>query len=692
MSSGKLSDECLAEKFRRENTEQFLILARMHLSFLLDLNTDESESSNEKVKQKKWPFGRKSKFKTVTEGVPLTQEGICQVYQLIEFIKKDQNITVEGIFRRTGSVERQQELKSLLSQGITLELEGSQFSVHDCASVLKGFLADLPDPLLTEGFFPACCQIAELCGIGEGPTVQDGKLLEALQLIFLLLPIENQSFLKDILDLLHLTSTFEENNKMSPDNLAKIFTPHLLCPRKLPPSELLTISQKYFGLITFMIKKSSELFKIPRKLKVDFQARYERKKLMASQNRILNESVTDTANTVFTFVDHERTAKENESNPTETALAQLYAHIQSLPESSKKRKLVSKFNKENGHGTPLQVARGSAAKKSFGDSIKKHIFQKGLAKQAKKGGYAHLRSSSEEILNSPQSTVLARARLFCANCDSSTDSSASDEAALKKLKTSSGKRDGLPDEGATAVRDARSKSESDLDFDEQFTGKYLTSTPACLSLRACPDLLFTPEEQGRKSMSPITRSTQRMTRAMQETMMTPRSRKPVLLLSGTNINALPKSDRRDLQMDNVLEEISYEDSSRSSDTTLATPSSAKCIKKSRSDGDIISDDVAAGAKRSATRTPSGLTDTFKEYLSGRDILASSPALADESFSSRTDDFNSADFQDLSDNKLSDSLLFCLNGYKPDESGEKELVLKPKQFDENGKAIVFETSF
>lgn len=44
---------------------------------------------------------------------------------------------------------------------------------------------------------------------------------------------------------------------------------------------------------------------------------------------------------------------------------------------------------------------------------------------------------------------------------------------------------------------------------------YLTSTPACLPLRACSDIDFTPEGQDRKSMSPITRSTQRMTRAMQ---------------------------------------------------------------------------------------------------------------------------------------------------------------------------------
>lgn len=55
------------------------------------------------------------------------------------------------------------------------------------------------------------------------------------------------------------------------------------------------------------------------------------------------------AHTVFTFVDNKLTAKENEENVTDAALAELYAHIQSLPESSKKRKLVKQFNKQNGH-------------------------------------------------------------------------------------------------------------------------------------------------------------------------------------------------------------------------------------------------------------------------------------------------------------------------------------------------------
>nr|XP_023013315.1 rho GTPase-activating protein 19 [Leptinotarsa decemlineata] len=576
-SVNKETDESVAERFKRDYTEQFHILVRMHLSFLLDINTDERECFSEKGKLKKWnlaPFFKKAKFRGVMEGAPLTQEGICQVYQLIEFLKKEENMKSEGIFRRTGSLERQHDLRNLLNRGVTLMLEEGTYNVHDCASVLKSFLSELPDPLLTEGHFPVYWQIAESCGITE-QKIQEGKLLEALQLLLLLLPTENKVLLKDILELLHTTASFESFNKMSPDNLAKLFTPHLLCPRKLPPETLLKDSQALFGIISFMIKKSPELFKIPNKLIMDFKAKYEKKRIVSPTKR-LNESVTDAASTVFTFVDHERTAKENESNPTETALAQLYAHIQSLPESSKKRKLVKQFNRENGYGTPLQVMKsGNPKNRSFGDSIKRRIFHRGLTRKKE---FLLRTSTSDEMLNSPSNSqsLASRARLFCHhNCDSSNDQSddANPSKRSKKSCTSNHTSDNDIDKD-----NKRRQSEPDLSIsgDNIVQDIYLTSTPACLPLRACPDIVFTPEAQDRKSMSPITRSTQRMTRAMQETMMTPRSRKPVLLFSGTNINTLHKNDQTSYIMGNLTEENSCE--SETPDT--------KNIKKSKSEGDM----------------------------------------------------------------------------------------------------------
>ncbi|KAK9878393.1 hypothetical protein WA026_021701 [Henosepilachna vigintioctopunctata] len=672
MSITNLTDEELAEKFRQEYSEQFQVLVRMHLSFVLDSNTDDGECPSDKTKLKKWklvPFGKKCKLVDAVNGAPLTREGICQVYQLIEYLQKEQNIKIEGIFRRTGSLSRQNELKSLLNRGIKIDLESGTFSVHDCASVLKQFLSELPDPLLTECHFPAYCQIAELCGVIQKPT-QEEKLLEALQLILLLLPPENKVLLRDILNLLHLTASFESSNKMSADNLATLFTPHLLCPRKLSAEQLHQNSQNLCGIIAFMILHCGAIFKIPQKLLLEFSVKFEKRVLQ--QNLCLNDSVSDqyAANTVFTFLDHERTAKENEANTTETALAQLYAYIQSLPESSKKRKLVKQFNKENGHGTPLQVLRSSAPRnKSIGDSIKKHILSRKIMRSSKKDGFLHLRSSSEELLSTPSQGILSRARLFCTKCDTSPDNR---ENSHKKPKLSFNKDENFSEPLTEENQLRKSFSEPNLSNEDldPFNNLYLTSTPACLPIHSCMESLFTPEECDRKSMSPITRSTHRMTRAMQETMMTPRSRKPVLLVCGNNLANIPKVESTPpLLNDNGI--------NRTTDNIND--------ELNQSSNLVISND--------------SLTSTFREYLSSRNILACSGSPRDLSFSSRTDDFTSEEFNYLSTDKLNGSLLQCLNGKDMDcsdngesETEEKVLVLKPKQFDENGKPTVFETSF
>lgn len=158
-------------------------------------------------------------------------------------------------------------------------------------------------------------------------------MLESLQLLLLLLPQENRVLLKDVLDLLNLTASYENQNKMSADSLATLYTPHLLCPRKLTPEVLHTSSQTLTGILSYMIKNSVEVFSVPMKLGLDIKAYFnEKEKRKVSPNRNFNDSISDNcaAHTVFSFVDHERTAKENEANPTERELAQLYAYIQVL--------------------------------------------------------------------------------------------------------------------------------------------------------------------------------------------------------------------------------------------------------------------------------------------------------------------------------------------------------------------------
>jgi len=107
----------------------------MHLSFLLDLSTDDCDCSFIydnfgtgtpamasppmrmkacDVAKKLLPTPRKSStssssavsFKGVMEGLPLTMEGVCQIYQLIHFLgRTTEHLRVEGLFRKHGKYD-----------------------------------------------------------------------------------------------------------------------------------------------------------------------------------------------------------------------------------------------------------------------------------------------------------------------------------------------------------------------------------------------------------------------------------------------------------------------------------------------------------------------------------------------------------------------------------------------------------
>ncbi|KAL9919097.1 rho GTPase activating protein at 54D [Glossina fuscipes fuscipes] len=445
----ELRDAEVATRMRKCNYEKFKTLVRMHLSFELDLNTDEFDLPCHEIvyedrgKLKKWNRMSKKYKLALTNGStgctsnPKTISGsnigfspgecanqqidagfLFHLEELKHFLMTEKNLLQEGIFRKNGSISRQNELRSHIQNDEPLHLDTGDYSAHDCATVFKAYLSELPEPLLTDALYPAHLQIAPLClcvnanleknmeakdclttsANSNKPEKQKKELhvLNSLQLLLLLLPEENRNLLEHVIDILHAVALKQQSNRMTPDNLATLFTPHLICPRNLPPEALHYLARKMSSIISYMVIKGREIFAVPPKLAVDIRAYFaERKrKKSASPEKTLDESISDisTVNTVYTFVDRERTAAAHNTNTTDTELAQLYAHIQSLPESSKKRRLIKQFNKQNGKGTPLQFQAMNRLKnpdsarssKSLSDSIKKHIFHKSIMSKTPK--------------------------------------------------------------------------------------------------------------------------------------------------------------------------------------------------------------------------------------------------------------------------------------------------------------------
>lgn len=69
---------------------------------------------------------------------------------------------------------------------------------------------------------------------GNKTSVPDKeRQIEALQLLFLILPPPNRNLLKLLLDLLYQTAKKQDKNKMSAYNLALMFAPHVLWPKNV---------------------------------------------------------------------------------------------------------------------------------------------------------------------------------------------------------------------------------------------------------------------------------------------------------------------------------------------------------------------------------------------------------------------------------------------------------------------------
>lgn len=70
------------------------------------------------------------------------------------------DLHVEGLFRVPGNSIRQQALRELLNSGADVDLDTGDYHPHDAATLLKAFLGELPEPLLTHRHYHAHLKIA----------------------------------------------------------------------------------------------------------------------------------------------------------------------------------------------------------------------------------------------------------------------------------------------------------------------------------------------------------------------------------------------------------------------------------------------------------------------------------------------------------------------------------------------------
>ena len=133
-------------------------------------------------------------------------------------------IDTEGIFRIPGSAEEVDQLRkyydgepSSCPEGIT-----ERTDVHSTCGLLKLFLRELPDPLLTFKFYEPFVYV-------QRNQVFDltTKLMHMKNLLNAL-PEVNVTLLKELIQFLHKVAEHSAKNKMTMSNLAIVFGPELL--------------------------------------------------------------------------------------------------------------------------------------------------------------------------------------------------------------------------------------------------------------------------------------------------------------------------------------------------------------------------------------------------------------------------------------------------------------------------------
>lgn len=141
------------------------------------------------------------------------------VSQTVSYIK-DRGLNTEGIFRRSARVQLIKDIKKLYNLGKPVNFEEYE-DVHVAAVILKTFLRELPEPLLT---FALYGQILDITRVESCLRVSTCKrIVESL---------DEPSYivLKYLVCFLNMVSQKSIVNKMSASNLACVFGVNLVRP------------------------------------------------------------------------------------------------------------------------------------------------------------------------------------------------------------------------------------------------------------------------------------------------------------------------------------------------------------------------------------------------------------------------------------------------------------------------------
>jgi len=139
---------------------------------------------------------------------------------------KQMDLSVEGVFRKNGNIKKLGELVEKLDK--EEQVDFSSTHVVQVAALLKRYLRDLPDPLMTQKLYRLWLAAAKI----QDPQ----KMKHCIHLICCLLPKPNRDCLEILFCFLKWVGSFhqvddESGSKMDIKNLATVMAPNVLFDR-----------------------------------------------------------------------------------------------------------------------------------------------------------------------------------------------------------------------------------------------------------------------------------------------------------------------------------------------------------------------------------------------------------------------------------------------------------------------------
>ncbi|KAI6093785.1 RhoGAP-domain-containing protein [Hypoxylon rubiginosum] len=192
-----------------------------------------------KVGKKKGTFGVPLELIVERDGADSTDgvgPGALRIPAIIEdtiTALKNKDLSVEGVFRKNGNIKRLTEQVASVDREGCDAIKWNDETPHQLAALLKRYLRELPDPLMTQKLYRVW--------IAATKIKDTDKRRHCLHLICCLLPQIHRDTLEVLFSFLKWVATFHQvdedtGSRMDVHNLARVIAPNVLYTNHKSPS------------------------------------------------------------------------------------------------------------------------------------------------------------------------------------------------------------------------------------------------------------------------------------------------------------------------------------------------------------------------------------------------------------------------------------------------------------------------